>query len=314
MLSLPRRVAHDGRDDRHLPHAAGEGGDHRRLTDGSAVTSPQRCSCCAGACCGAGGGGAGRDRVRRLPARGHPGAVRRHGDLDQRQCAHAHGQRRRRSWSSAELVAADRYSHTFDAVGTVPYCRPRVHARAGGRGTAADRPANRAGGRRPRVPPARAHRAGPQTPRPSRPTPCSAGRSGARRWRWMGTFTAAVRPTDSGSYRAVAGPDASPPSRSRAPPMQHPLVDLRRGRASRSRPTWRPPRAGRDGRAADAAARALRLVARADRAQRLARALRRHAAQGGFRARRPHPPRRRDDAGHQPSHAHRRNGTPEIRG
>ena len=118
------------------------------------------------------------------------------------------------SWSSAELVAADRYSHTFDAVGTVPYyCR--LHAFMRGQVDVErlliDQPtAPAAGGRE--YPLHGRTALAPQTPLTIEADTGAGFRPvGSAQVAVDGTFTAAVRPTDSGSYRAVAGPDASPP-------------------------------------------------------------------------------------------------------
>ena len=68
-LPLPRRVTHDGRDDRHLPGQAPmrrrPAGGRRTGRVGGAGRLGRDGRPQAG---GAGGGGAGRDRVRRLPA------------------------------------------------------------------------------------------------------------------------------------------------------------------------------------------------------------------------------------------------------
>jgi plastocyanin len=118
------------------------------------------------------------------------------------------------SWSSPELVAAGRFSHTFDTVGTVPYyCR--LHSFMRGQVDVArvliDQPAAPAASGRAYPLHGRTALA-PQTPLTIEADTGAGFRAvGSAQVAADGTFTAAVTPTDSGSYRAVAGADVSPP-------------------------------------------------------------------------------------------------------
>jgi plastocyanin len=118
------------------------------------------------------------------------------------------------SWSSPELVAAGRFSHTFDTVGTVPYyCR--LHAFMRGQVDVArlliDPPPAPAASGRPYPLHGRTALAA-QTPLSVEADTGGGFRAvGSAQVAADGTFSTSVTPTDSGSYRVVAGADASPP-------------------------------------------------------------------------------------------------------
>jgi plastocyanin len=118
------------------------------------------------------------------------------------------------SWASPELVAADRFSHTFAAPGTVPfYCR--LHAFMRGQVDVVrlliDAPATPAASGRPY--PLHGRTALPSgTPLTIEADTGSGYRAAASaQVAADGSFATSVTPSDSGSYRVVAGADASPP-------------------------------------------------------------------------------------------------------
>lgn len=118
------------------------------------------------------------------------------------------------SWSSPELVASGRFSQTFDTVGTVPYyCR--LHSFMRGQVDVArlllDAPAAPAASGR--LYPLHGRTAlAAQTPLTIEADTGAGYRAvGSAQVAADGSFSASVTPTDSGSYRVVAGADASPP-------------------------------------------------------------------------------------------------------
>jgi plastocyanin len=118
------------------------------------------------------------------------------------------------SWSSPELVASDRFSQTFDTVGTVPYyCR--LHSFMRGQVDVArlllDAPSAPAASGRQYPLHGRTALAA-QTPLTIEADTGAGYRAvGSAEVAADGSFSTSVTPTDSGSYRVVAGADASPP-------------------------------------------------------------------------------------------------------
>jgi plastocyanin len=118
------------------------------------------------------------------------------------------------SWSSAELAAADRYSHTFDTVGTVPYyCR--LHSFMRGQVDVArlliDPPSAPAASGRAYPLHGRTALAAQTRLTVEADTGGGYKAVGSTEVAADGSFSATITPSDSGSYRVVAGADASPP-------------------------------------------------------------------------------------------------------